>query len=194
MNIISAIIKLIMAKDNIMKILDSRTPFQASENYRIAKHNEKVTATGFGTVLGMRVGRDNYEWEKIDEEEKWLDGKVHIRPDYYLYIDRDGEIKKWTIEIKTTSYDSFLDDEIIVKAPQVWTCKNHPDKFPNPYVLVATNQRFALIKMASFWNYPRKKKFGEIVKDCFVLNVKDYEWHEFLVPLKFKTKGDNGDY
>lgn len=173
---------------DILKILDNRTPFQAGKNYKISLYNERVVMDGLVAVISTSVGLQNVWAEKIESDENWKPGeKYHVKPDYFLYIQRKGEeARQWTIEVKTTRYDSFLNDQIIVKAPQVWTCKNKPDDFPNPYVLAATHIKFALIPMGSFWNTPAQEiKFGNFIKKGYLLNVDDYEWQPFIDPLKF---------
>ncbi len=178
-----------MSTNDVLKILDRRTPFQAGRNYQISKENEKAAMDGLVAFLSSTLG--DCAWAKeIDNAEKWGDGKYHVKPDYFLYIKRKGEIaRQWTIEVKTTAYDSFLDNEIVIKAPQVWTCKNEPDKYPNPYIMAATDSKFALIPMGSFWNAPaRDINFGPVAKKGYILDCDDYEWHEFLQPLDFIRK------
>lgn len=172
---------------DVLKILYSRNKNQAEDNYKISLENEKLAVQGLVTVIGVEVGNENVWAEKIEPNEEWKPGeRYHVLPDYFLYIKRKGKVKKWTLEVKTTRFDQFRDGKIIVKAPAVWTCKNEPDKYPNPYVLAATYREFALLPMGSFWNTsPEDVKFGDFVKKCFLLNVDDYEWNSFLVPLEF---------
>lgn len=175
---------------DVLKILDHRSPFQAGKNYQISKENEKAAMNGLVGFLCSTLGMTAAWSEVIDGTEEWADGKYHVKPDYFLYIQRKGEaVRQWTIEVKTTSYDSFFDNEIVIKGPQVWTCKNEPEKYPNPYILAATDSQFALIPMGSFWNVPaRDINFGPVAKKGYLLNCDDYEWHEFLAPLDFTRK------
>jgi len=179
--------------NNVLKILDTRTPTQASKNFKVAIHNETEAMLGLVTATGVSVGLENVWCEKIEADEKWEPGKkLHIKPDYFLFIKRKGKIKKWTIEVKTTWYDQFESD-VILKAPQVWTCKNNPVEYPNPYVLIATYKEFALVPMGSFWNGEVQDiRFGEFVKKGFLLNGDDYKWNAFVSPLKFMLKKDDG--
>jgi len=180
--------------NNVLNILDTRTPTQASKNLKVAIHNEKEAMSGLVAVTGVTVGLINAWSEKIEADEKWEPGKkLHIKPDYFLFIKRKGKIKKWTIEVKTTWYDTFESD-VILKAPQVWTCKNNPTEYPNPYVLIATYRSFALVPMGSFWNGEVQDiVFGEFVKKGFLLNVDDYKWQSFLTPLDFMLKKNDGN-
>lgn len=174
-------------------IMDCRTPFKANKNYEISKYNEEVAMEGFRLVVKYGVGIVNVTSEKIDSNESWVDGKLHICPDFFLHtVDKDGVERVWTIEVKTTCYDSFLNDEIIIKAPQVWSCKNDSVNFPRPYILACTDREFALIPMGSFWNSPPQDiKFGETTKKGYILRCSDYKWQPFVSPLKFKKYGNN---
>lgn len=179
---------------DITKILDGRTRFQAGKNYKISTHNEMVAMQGLESSLSLKYGVMNVWSEKIDDKEEWLDGRIHVKPDYFLYANVEGkdEIKKWTIEVKTTPYKHFYNDEIIVKAPQVWTCKYNRNDFPIPYVLASTETIYALIPMGSFWNSPPQSirfKNG-VTKKGYILRPDDYEWHNHISPLRFKNKGD----
>lgn len=178
------------------KIIDSRTPYKAGKNYEISKFNEELAMSGLVCVASNGFGVQQAWSEKIDSDESWIDGKMHVKPDFFLHvIDKDGIEKIWTIEVKTTSYDSFLNEEIIIKAPQVWTCKNNPDLYPRPYILAATDREFSLIPMGSFWNSPANDiKFGEIIKKGYLLKCGDYKWNPFISPLKFKKYNGNNDY
>lgn len=175
---------------NVDKIMDGRTPFKAGRNYEISKYNEEVSIQGLSVVAGLGHGIEDVWYEKIDENEEWIDGKMHVKPDFFFYIrDVDGVVKKWTIEVKTTSYPTFLNEEIIIKAPQVWSCKNNIEEFPRPYILACTNREFALIPMGSFWNSPAEDiRFGDFVKKGYLLRCQDYEWRSFVSPLQFKTR------
>jgi len=182
--------------NKLKKIFDSRVPYKAGINYKVSKHNEEVAMNGLVTVTSLSVGLENVVAKPIDSDEAWLDGKLHVKPDYYLHVkDRNGEVRIWTIEVKTTSYDSFLNDEIIIKAPQVWTCKNDPEKYPRPYILAATDREFALIPMGSFWHSPPIDiKFGDVSKKGYLLKCDDYKWQQFVSPLKFKKYNGNKHY
>jgi len=179
--------------NNVLEILDVRTPAEASKNFKVAIHNEAEAMRGLVTVTSASVGLENVWSEKIEMDEKWEPGKkLHIKPDYFLYVRRKGKIKKWTIEVKTTWYDTFESD-VILKAPQVWTCKNNPKDYPNPYVLMATYLSFALVPMGSFWNgRVQDIRFGDFIKKGFLLNCDDYDWHAFVNPLKFILKKNDG--
>lgn len=177
--------------NDVLKILDDRIPFQAGRNYKISIYNEKEAMSGLVALLGAKMGLENVWSEKIEPDEKWEPGvKYHIKPDYFLFIRQKGKIKKWTIEVKTTWYRDFVGN-IIIKAPQVWSCKNNPKEYPNPYVLASTYKEFALIPMGSFWNgLVQDIKFGDFIKKGFLLSAGNYEWNSFLTPLNFKLKDD----
>ena len=79
-------------EDNVIKILDNRTPFQAGKNYQISKENEQAAMEGLVTYLNATLGLNSSWSEIIDDEEKWGDGKFHIKPDYSLFIQRTGAV------------------------------------------------------------------------------------------------------
>lgn len=179
--------------NDISKIMDSRTPFKAGKNYEISKYNEDVAMAGLLSMATQGLGVVKAWAEKIDSDESWIDGKLHVKPDFFLFIeDKEGNVKKWTVEVKTTSYDSFLNQEVIIKAPQVWTCKNNPDLYPRPYILAATENHFALIPMGSFWNSEASDiKFGDFTKKGYLLKCSDYQWKPFDTQLQFKKNHGN---
>jgi len=181
-----------MDNQDLAKIFDRRTPYKAGKNYEISKHNEAEAMFGLTVVMQLNRAIEQVVSEKIDSDESWIDGKLHVKPDFYVYAQyRDGVQKKWTIEVKTTQFDNFLNEEIIIKAPQVWTCKNNPSEYPLPYILAATSTQFALIPMGSFWNSPVLEiDFGDFKKKGYILNCGDYKWNNFVSPLKFRTNND----
>lgn len=174
--------------DNNLKIFDNRVPYKAGKNYEISKVNEEIAMQGFVIVMSCNNDLKSVWSEKIESDESWLDGKLHVKPDFFVHaMFKNNEVKTYTIEVKTTQFENFLNDEIIIKAPQVWTCKNNPDIYPLPYILAATNEQFALIPMGSFWNSPPAEiDFGDFKKKGYLLNANNYKWENFITRLNFK--------
>jgi hypothetical protein len=172
------------------EILNNDIPFQKNKRSMVAKWNGKAALSGLKSVLEGNFGSDNVWSEKIGDQEL-VDNKIIIKPDYYLFVRYKDQVKKWTLEIKTIIFNDFKDNQVVIKSPQIWTCKNNPKDYPNPYLMAATNRHFWLIPMASFWNGSvYDVRFRDSVKECFILDLDNWEKNEFLVPLDFKGSID----
>jgi len=151
-------------------ILDNRTPAKGKRQFDTGSEQEEKVILGLKNYYKCRG--IELEADKIDKDEKWMDGKPHYNPDWWI----TKNDKKITLEIKCTSSGTFLEDTVYVKPPAIWTMLSNRQKFPNGQLLVATHKEFAVMDVHKVSEYPVKETEAWGGKKLFHIPVEDFKW------------------
>jgi len=163
------------------QIRDKRSLYRAKHDFDFGHKNEVIVMQGMYAWCYSRGIECDYE--PVDKNEAFADGKVHITPDYFATI--NGEKRTYEIKCSTTNGFTVKDNReyIYVKPHSIWTMKNNPNTYPNGKLLVSTRRRFSVLDVHKVIEYPIEKieEWGE--KEAFVIPSEDLIWHSWLVPL-----------
>lgn len=163
----------------LQKIIDNRTLRKATYDYDLAKKREEQVMYALMAELRGR-GYEYIDWEFVDPDEAWLDGKFHSTPDTYLWVDD----KQYTLEIKYSNTGDFLNDEVYVKCGAIISMAKNPKKFPNGLALIATNRKYSRIPVSEVVRYPIKAVDEWGGKKAYVIPVDYIDWKPWMVGIE----------
>lgn len=160
-------------------IYDNRSAYKASQDFHNGKKNELFAMRALVDYYFLRGIRCDFDY--VDDQEEWLDNRVHNKPDFFFYRGIPNG-KKYSLEVKFCTTGRFYNDSIYIKPSPFWTSRKHPEIYPNFMVLVATKNQFTIIRDWEFkeeclgvskqWSTDKFQK--KVYK--FSVNRKWYKW------------------
>lgn len=168
-------------KYGIDNIKDNRSVGRARKDFDNARLNEEMVIlalVAYKVAHGAKIGSLGYE--KIDDFEKFADGRVHLNPDYY-FSDFHYTV---TLEIKVTPLDIT---HVYFKPSAIYSMINRKHQFPNGYGMIARNRDFAFKSVDKIIKYPlevvEKWSNEAATKKAFIIPVEEFSWQTWITPI-----------